>query len=91
MIVDTPHGEFEVKDITRKERRDFYKKVKEVFSSNDENRLHDLCDEFSLLAFETEEKTDAALKNLSAVEEDQVLISIISCYMGLDLGSPTGD
>ena len=46
MIVDTPHGEFEVRDITRKERRDFYKKVKEVFSSNDENRLHDLCDEF---------------------------------------------
>ena len=41
--------------------------------------------------FETEEKTDAALKNLSAVEEDQVLISIISCYMGLDLGNPTGD
>ena len=31
MIVDTPHGEFEVKDITRKERRVFYKKVKEVF------------------------------------------------------------
>ena len=28
MVVDTPHGEFEVKDITRKERRKYYKKVK---------------------------------------------------------------
>ena len=33
MVVDTPHGEFEVKDITRKERRKYYKKVKKVFTS----------------------------------------------------------
>ena len=28
MIVDTKHGQFECKDITRKERRALYKKVK---------------------------------------------------------------
>tara|TARA_R100000655_G_scaffold55026_1_gene93006 strand:+ start:329 stop:604 length:276 start_codon:yes stop_codon:yes gene_type:complete len=91
MIVDTKYGEFEVKDITRKERRKFYKRVKEVFSSNDQNKLHDLGDEFTLLAFGDDKNADKALKSLSAVEEDKVLLSIISCYMGLDLGNLTGD
>ena len=91
MIVDTKYGEFEVKDITRKERRKFYKRVKEVFSSNDENKLHDLGDEFTLLAFGDDKNADKALKSLSAVEEDQVLVAIISSYMGLDLGNLTGD
>tara|TARA_A100000172_G_scaffold51529_2_gene32431 strand:- start:193 stop:468 length:276 start_codon:yes stop_codon:yes gene_type:complete len=91
MVVDTKYGEFEVKDITRKERRKFYKRVKEVFSSNDENKLHELGDEFTLLAFGNDENADKALGKLSAVEEDKVLLTIISFYMGLDLGNLTGD
>ena len=91
MVVDTPHGEFEVKDITRKERRDFYKKVKKVFASNDESKLHDLGDEFASLAFGNDKNIDKALGKLSAVEEDQVLVAIIGSYMGLDLGNPIGD
>tara|TARA_R110002012_G_scaffold53962_2_gene138382 strand:+ start:2351 stop:2626 length:276 start_codon:yes stop_codon:yes gene_type:complete len=91
MVVDTKYGEFEVKDITRKERRELYKKVKEVYSSNDENKLHELGDEFALLAFGNDENADKALGKLSAVEEDQVLVTIISFYMGIDLGNPTGD
>ena len=91
MIVDTPHGEFEVKDITRKERRVYYKKVKEVYTSQDLERLHELGDEFTLLAFEDDNKADEALKGLSALQEDEVLTAIIGAYMGLDLGNPTGD
>tara|TARA_R110002020_G_scaffold234826_2_gene446940 strand:- start:2943 stop:3218 length:276 start_codon:yes stop_codon:yes gene_type:complete len=91
MVVDTKYGEFEVKDITRKERRELYKKVKEVYSSNDESKLHELGDEFALLAFGNDENADKALGKLSAVEEDQVLVTIISFYMGIDLGNPTGD
>lgn len=91
MIVDTPYGEFEVKDITRKERRKFYKKVKEVFSSKDLSRLHELGDEFAVLAFENELKAEKALKELTAVQEDEVLTSIIGAYMGLDLGNLSGD
>ena len=91
MIVDTPHGEFEVKNITRKERRGFYKKVKEVFTSKDLGKLHELGDEFAVLAFGTEEKADKKLEQLTAVQEDQVLTAIIGAYMGLDLGNLTGD
>ena len=91
MVVDTKYGEFEVKDITRKERRELYKKVKEVYSSNDESKLHELGDEFALLAFGNDENADKALGKLSAVEEDQVLVTIISFYMGIDLGNTTGD
>ena len=91
MVVDTPHGEFEVKDITRKERRKFYKRVKEVFTSEDLSKLHELGDEFTLLAFEDEIKADEALKELTAVQEDEVLTAIIGAYMGLDLGNLTGD
>ena len=90
MIVDTPHGEFEVKDITRKERREKYKKVKEVYTSQELDRLHDLGDEFTLLGFGDEKKADEALEGLSALQEDEVLTAIIGAYMGLDLGNPTG-
>ena len=91
MIVDTPHGEFEVKGITRKERRKFYKRVKEVFTSQDISKLHELGDEFALLAFGDDKKADEALRELSALQEDEVLTAIIGAYMGLDLGNLTGD
>ena len=90
MIVDTPHGEFEVKDITRKERRKFFKRVKQVFSSKDLTKLHELGDEFALLAFKDEKQADKALEGLTAVQEDEVLTSIIGAYMGLDLGNLSG-
>jgi hypothetical protein len=45
MIVDTNHGEFDCCDITRKERRAFYKRVKEVFTSQDLSQLHELGDD----------------------------------------------
>jgi hypothetical protein len=91
MVVDTPYGEFEVKDITRKERRKFYKKVKQVFTSQDLSKLHELGDEFAILAFGDDKKADEALKDLTAVQEDEVLTSIIGSYMGLDLGNLSGD
>ena len=91
MVVDTNHGEFECKDITRKERRKFYKRVKEVFTSQDISKLHDLGDEFALLAFGNEADADKALEGLTALQEDEVLTAIISAYMGLDLGNLTGD
>jgi hypothetical protein len=90
MIVETKHGSFEVKDITRKERRKFYKKVKRVGTTNDLEKLHDLGDEFSLLAFGDEKNADKALEGLSAIEEDEVLSVIIGAYMGFDLGNPSG-
>ena len=91
MVVDTPYGEFEVKDITRKERRKFYKKVKQVFTSQDLSKLYELGDEFAVLAFGDDKKADEALKDLTAVQEDEVLTSIIGSYMGLDLGNLSGD
>ncbi len=91
MIVDTQHGQFEVKDITRKERRKYYKKVKEVFTSQDLAQLHILGDEFALLAFENDKNAEESLKGLSAVQEDEVLTQIIGAYMGIDLGNLTGD
>lgn len=91
MIVDTKHGEFECVDITRKERRKFYKRVKNVFTSQDLEKLHDLGDEFALLAFGDDKKAEEKLEGLTAVEEDAVLTSIIGAYMGLDLGNLTGD
>ena len=91
MIIDTPHGEFEVKDITRKERRKFYKRVKEVFTSQDISKLHELGDEFTLVAFGDDKKADEALGSLTAIQEDEVLTAIIGSYRGLDLGNLTGD
>ena len=91
MVVNTKYGEFEVKDITRKERRKHYKRVKEVFADQNVNELHDLADDFTLLAFGTDKKADEELKDLSALEEDEVLTAIIMAYMGLDSGNSTGD
>tara|TARA_B100000700_G_C14220460_1_gene479043 strand:+ start:53 stop:328 length:276 start_codon:yes stop_codon:yes gene_type:complete len=91
MVVDTPHGEFEVKNITRKERRKFYKKVKQVFTSQDLSKLHELGDDFTLLAFKDEKHAEESLKGLTAVQEDEVLTAIIGAYMGLDLGNLSGD
>ncbi|QDP53888.1 MAG: hypothetical protein Unbinned202contig1002_17 [Prokaryotic dsDNA virus sp.] len=91
MIVDTPHGEFEVKDITRKERRKYYRKVKTVFAEQDQEKLHDLSDEFALLAFKNDETAEKKLGNLTALQEDEVLTAIIIAYMGLKVGNSTGD
>ena len=96
MVVDTPHGEFEVKDITRKERRKYYKKVKQVLSNNQTEEvnlesLHELGDDFVILAFGNEKNAEKALGSLSVVEEDVVINSIISAYMGTNLGNPSGD
>ena len=90
MVVDTPHGEFEIQDITRKERRKHYKEVKKTDMSN-LGDMHELCDKFALLAFGDEKTVDEKLKGLSAVEEDEVLSAIIVAYMGLKLGNSTGD
>ena len=102
MVVDTKYGEFECKDITRKDRRRFYKRVKEVFAESQRlsklknepdnlGEMHELGNEFALLAFGDEQKAEEALGKLSAVEEDEVLVAIIGAYMGVDLGNPTGD
>ena len=96
MIVDTPHGEFEVNDITRKQRRQHYGKVKMVFAIKDEDmtkidKLHTLADEFTLLAFGSEEEAEKKLKGLTVAQEDEVLSSIIVAYMGMQEGNATGD
>tara|TARA_R100000458_G_C8207655_1_gene196172 strand:+ start:247 stop:522 length:276 start_codon:yes stop_codon:yes gene_type:complete len=91
MIVNTPHGEFEVNDITRKERRKYYGRVKEVYASNDPKEIHELTDDFILVAFGSEEEADKKLKGLSALEEDEVFTAIILAYMGLSSGNSTGD
>jgi|TARA_B100000073_G_scaffold339533_1_gene338076 hypothetical protein len=91
MIVDTKHGQFECKDITRKQRRTLYKKVKQISTENDVSKLHDLADEFAILAFGDEKKAEEHLGKLSAVEEDEVLNEIIGSYMGFDLGNDIGD
>jgi len=88
MIVQTKHGEFECKDITRKERRKIYRRVKEVFDEQKLEDIHDLADEFVMIAFDTEEKADKALGELSAVQEDEVLMEIINSYMGFN--NPSG-
>jgi len=90
MTVNTKHGDFECKDITRKERRNLYKKVKGVFKDLQPEKVHDLADEFALLAFGSEKNVEKALKNLSALEEDEVLMEIINAYMGFE-GNIAGD
>jgi len=87
MIVNTKHGEFDCRDITRKERRDLHKKVKLVFQSGEITELHDLADEFAKIAFKN---PDESLGKLTAVQEDDVLMEIIGAYMGIKLGNPTG-
>ena len=91
MIVTTKHGEFECKDNTRIERRKIYKRVKGVFLDNDIEKLHHLADEFTLFAFGNSKNADKALEGLSAVQEDEVLMDIISQYMGFDLKNASGD
>ena len=91
MIVDTQHGEFECKDITRNERRALYKKVKMVGANSDLSELHDLADEFALIAFGDNEGIEKALGSLPPLQEDEVLNEIIASYMGLELGNAIGD
>ena len=91
MVVNTEHGEYNCKDITRKERRKLYKKVKAISQTNDLEKLHDLADEFANLAFGGEKEAEENLKGLSAVQEDEVLNVIIATYMGFDLGNAIGD
>ncbi|BAQ90596.1 hypothetical protein [uncultured Mediterranean phage uvMED] len=84
MIVDTKHGQYECKDITRKQRRDLYKKVKQIYASEDMEKMHDLADEFAILAFGDEGKANEKLGKLTAIEEDEVLMTIINAYMGIE-------
>ena len=91
MVITTKHGEYECKDITRVERRKMYKRVKGVFVDNDIEKLHDLADEFTLFAFGNNQNADKALEGLSAVQEDEVLMEIITQYMGFDLKNASGD
>jgi len=91
MIIDTKHGQFECKDINRKERRALYKKVKMVGTNNDLSELHDLGDEFALIAFGDDKSVEKALGSLTSLQEDEVLNEIIASYMGLELGNAIGD
>tara|TARA_S200002703_G_scaffold122122_1_gene108031 strand:+ start:5838 stop:6113 length:276 start_codon:yes stop_codon:yes gene_type:complete len=91
MTITTKHGEYDCKKMNRKQRREMYKKVKKVFASGDLEQLHDLGDDFALFAFGDDKKVEEQLGKLTALEEDEVLTSIISSYMGLDLGNLTGD
>ena len=92
MVIITKHGEFECKDITRKERRDLYGKVKIVFQDIENlEAIHELADEFALIAFGTEEKAGKVLGSLTALAEDEVLMEIINSYMGFETPSGHGD
>lgn len=94
MVIITKHGEFECKDITRLERRKLYRKVKKVFNNLDKDKklipedVHDLADQFALIAFGSEKKVAETLKGLSALAEDEVLMEILNSYMGFQ--SPSG-
>tara|TARA_R100001440_G_scaffold745_4_gene2433 strand:+ start:3746 stop:4021 length:276 start_codon:yes stop_codon:yes gene_type:complete len=84
MIVDTKYGQYECNDITRKKRRDLYKKVKKIYATEDMEKMHDLADEFAILAFGDEKKANDILGKLTAIEEDEVLLTIINAYMGIE-------
>ena len=84
MIVTTKHGDFDCKDITRKERRELYKDVKATFQELKPEEVHDLADKFALLAFGSEKKVAEKLGGLSALAEDEVLMEIINSYMGFN-------
>tara|TARA_R110000803_G_scaffold100545_1_gene168591 strand:- start:840 stop:1115 length:276 start_codon:yes stop_codon:yes gene_type:complete len=84
MVVTTKHGDFECKDITRKERRNLYREVKETFKDLKTEEVHNLADKFALLAFGTDKKVEEALAGLSALAEDEVLMEIINSYMGFN-------
>lgn len=89
MIVNTDHGEFKCNDITRKERRRLYRRVKEVYANENLAEIHDLADEFAIIAF-GEKGADDVLLPLSALEEDEVLMVIINAYMGFENPTETG-
>ena len=91
MIVNTKYGEFNCEDINRKERRKWLKKAKKVFKDQEPDAIHDLCDEFAIIAFKDDKGIEKALKELSAIQEDEILIQIVCEYMGVDLGKLTGD
>ena len=91
MIVDTKHGQFECNDITRKERRELYKRVKLVGVESNLSDLHDLADEFAIIAFNDEEGIEKAFKGLTPLQEDEVLNDIVANYMGFDLEKDIGD
>tara|TARA_R110002020_G_scaffold436754_2_gene646917 strand:- start:442 stop:708 length:267 start_codon:yes stop_codon:yes gene_type:complete len=87
MKVNTAHGEFECRDITRTERRKHYRTVKKAFVNQETDELHKLCDEFAKIAFKD---IDKSLEGLTALQEDEVLIAIVCGYMGIDLGKQIG-
>ena len=91
MVIITKHGEFECKDITRKERRELYGKVKVVFQDLKPEDVHELADKFALIAFGTEKNADKMLGGLTALAEDEVLMEIINSYMGFETPSGDGD
>lgn len=91
MIVETKHGQFECNNITRKQRRDLYKKVKQIYASENLEKMHELADEFTILAFGDEKKAEENLSKLSAIEEDEVLMTIVNAYMGIETPLETGD
>ena len=91
MIVDTKYGQFECEDITRKRRRELYKRVKGIYASEDLELMHDLADDFAILAFGDEKNAEEKLGKLTALEEDEVLMTIINSYMGVKDPLETGD
>ena len=91
MIVETKQGQFECNNITRKQRRDLYKKVKQIYASENLEKMHELADEFTILAFGDEKKAEENLSKLSAIEEDEVLMTIVNAYMGIETPLETGD
>ena len=90
MIVNTEHGEFECNEISRKERRRLYRRVKEGYANENLADIHDLADEFAIIAFGDEKKAESVLMPLSALEEDEVLMVIINAYMGFENPTETG-
>ena len=91
MVIDTKHGSIEVADITQKERRKLYLEVKTVMEADNMEALHGLQDKFGIIAFGSEEKFSEIMGKYSAVQEDEILVSIIMRYMGLQSGNMTGD
>ena len=91
MIVETKHGEFECREIGRKERRKLLRTAKKVFVEQDADQIHDLCDEFALIAFKDDKGIEKALKGLTALQEDEVLVKIVCDYMGIDPEKQIGD
>ena len=92
MVINTKHGEFECKDITRKKRRELYKEVKIIYENQPikQEDIHNLADKFSTVAFGSEEEIEKALGKYTALQEDEILMEIINAYMGFK-GNISGD